>query len=155
MNRRATIVGAVGVAVTGAASTVLPRLWRRPALSTALADLYDDRFVDALPMTLEAMAARLFERGVLVGDGNECGRVRLAARNRWRFDVDRVGAIATDDALIEFDHSLYTETELLLYSFVARLRSSASGPRLASLMSGATSSGRVWWSRESEGHRNA
>ena len=129
MNRRAAIGWALGAAVAGVA--ILREIKRRP-LPPALADLYDERFVEALPRTsLEAIATRLVDRGVLVvaakGDGNSKPNMLpsspvAAEQHRWSFDIDRVRANAAGDALVEFDHSLYTETELLLYSLVARSR---------------------------------
>lgn len=132
MNRRAVIALAFGTAVAGAAGVALLQRVNRQALPAALADLhgylYDERFVKALPQTsLEAIASRLADRGVLfvaAGDdrngGSRCS-LPLEAE-RWSFDIDRVRAHAASDALVEFDHSLYTETELLLYALVARLR---------------------------------
>lgn len=79
----------------------------------ASAGLYDARFLTALPnVSREDIAERLASRGVLVG----------AARDM--VDVDRVRAHGASDALVEFDRALYTETELLLYTFVARSHSS-------------------------------
>lgn len=125
MNRRAAIAWALGATVAGAAGgrARLPAVGRQPGLPAALAALYDERFVGALPQTsLEAIAARLVARGVLAGatDNGNAG----TRQHRWRFDAARVRARAADDDLIEFDRSLYTETELLLYAYVARTASS-------------------------------
>ena len=123
MNRRAALAWALGAVAASARGSLadLPAVRGRAALSAALDDLYDERFVGALPQTsLDDIAARLVARGVLVG---ATGEDWPSERPQWRLDVARVGANAADDALIEFDRSLYTETELLLYSFVARLRS--------------------------------
>ena len=154
MNRRAALAWALGTIAAGAGgcSAELPEVRRRPALAAALADLYDERFVEALPQTsLEDIAARLVARGVFVG---ATGENRPAERPQWRFDSARVGANAGDDALIEFDHSLYTETELLLYAFVARLRSEAASG-WHGLAPGGTASGTVSWSkRVAEGRRD-
>ena len=144
MNRRAALAWALGAAAASASSLAgLPAVRRRPALAVALDDLHDERFVGALPQTsLENIAARLVARGVLVGATDEGWP---SEPPQWRLDVARVGANAADDALIEFDRSLYTETELLLYAFAARLRSEA-----ASVQHGLApgEGGRVWWSRE-------
>ena len=124
MNRRAAIAWALGATVAGAASgrTRLPAVGRQPGLPAALADLYDERFVGALPQTSSAaIAARLVARGVLAG-GTGTGNARTR-QHRWRFDAARVRARAADDDLIEFERSLYTETELLLYAYVARAAS--------------------------------
>ena len=123
----------------------------RPTLPAALADLHDERFVAALPqISLEDVAARLVARGVFVG---ATGEDRLSERPQWHLDVARVGADAANDALIEFDCSLYTETELLLYAFVARLRSEAASGRHG-LAPGDAAGGRVSWSkRVAEGRR--
>ena len=102
MNRRTAIVcGIAAILGVGAACTrVTP---------VASADLYDARFLTALPdLSRDDIAERLASRGVLVG----------AARDM--VDVDRVRANGASDALVEFDGALYTETELLLYVFVAR-----------------------------------
>ena len=121
MNRRSAFAWALGAALAG----VVPRVGAAggsAALPAVLADLYDERFVDALPeIPLEAMVARLAARGVLVGatDSGSGG----TKPHRWRFDIDRVRANAATDDLIEFDRSLYTETELLLYAYVARVAS--------------------------------
>ena len=146
MNRRAALAWALGAAAASASSLAgLPAVRRRPALAAALADLHDERFVGALPQTsLEDIAARLVARGVLVG---ATGEDWPSERPQWRLDVARVGANAADDALIEFDRSLYTETELLLYAFVARLRSEAAGG-WHWLAPGEAAGGRVSWSRE-------
>ena len=123
MNRRTALAWALGAVAASARGSLagLPEVRRRAALSAALDDLYDERFVGALRQTsLEDIAARLVARGVLVG---ATGEDWPSERPQWRLDVARVGANAADDALIEFDRSLYTETELLLYSFAARLRS--------------------------------
>ena len=123
MNRRTAIVWAFGVAAASAGA--MPRIGapgRQAALPAALADLYDERFVAALPQTSsKAVVARLMARGVLAGatDNGNAG----AQRHRWRIDADRVRACAVDDDLIEFDCSLYAETELLLYAYVARAAS--------------------------------
>ena len=154
MNRRAALAWALGAAAASAGSLAgLPAVWKRAALPTALTDLHDERFVAALPQTsLEDVAARLVARGVLVG---ATGEDRPSGRPHWRFDVARVSANAADDALVEFDHSLYTETELLLYAFVARLRSGAAPGRDA-LAPGDAAGGRVSWSREvAEGRGDA
>ena len=147
MNRRAALVWALGAMVASAKGGLagLPAVRRHSALPAALDDLYDERFVGALPqISLEDVAARLVARGVLVGATSEGW---LSERPRWRFDLGRVGADAADDALIEFDHSFYTETELLLYAFVARLRSEAASGRHP-LAPGDAAGGRVSWSRE-------
>lgn len=130
MNRRTVIAWALGAAVAGAAGVTLLQRVNRQALPAALADLYDERFVEALPQTsLEAIASRLVDRGVLGtaagddGNGNPVSRCPLLLEaERWSFDIDRVRAHAASDTLVEFDHSLYTETELLLCTLVARLR---------------------------------
>ena len=129
MNRRTVIAWALGVAVADAAGVVPLQRVNRQALPAAIAGLYDERFVEALPRTsLEAIAACLVDRGVLVaatGDdrhgkpGLRCSLPLEAGQ--WNFDIDRVRANAAGDALVEFDRSLYTETEFFLYSFVARL----------------------------------
>lgn len=155
MNRRAAfawVLGAVAASAGGGLAG-FPGGRKRPALPAALADLYDARFVAALPqISLEDVAVRLVARGVLVGATSEDWP---SERPQWRLDVARVGANAADDALIEFDRSLYTETELLLYAFVARLR-----PEAASgwhpLAPGGAAGGRVLWSREVvEGRQDA
>ena len=136
MNRRRAIAWALGGALAGITCGVagLRGVGRLSSLSASLADLYDERFVEALPqISLGGVAARLAARGVLVGATGEdegqpsplCSWPPEAERRGWRLDIDRVGANAADDALVEFGRSLYTETELLLYSFVARLRSRA------------------------------
>ena len=124
MNRRAALAWALWAAAASAGSLAgLPAVRRRSALPAALTDLYEERFVAALPQTsLEDVAVRLVARGVLVG---AAGEDRPSETTQWRFDIARVGANAADDALIEFDRSLYAETELLLYSFVARMHSKA------------------------------
>ena len=135
MNRRAAIAWALGATVAGAAGGArLPAVGRQLGLPAALADLYDERFVGALPQTsLEAVVARLAVRGVFLGatgdDGDE-GQPSpfhpspfATEEHRWRIDIDRVRANAATDDLIEFDRSLYTETELLLYAYVARVAS--------------------------------
>ena len=121
MNRRSAFAWALGTALAG----VVPRVGAagKAPLPAALADLHDERFVDALPqISLDAIVARLAARGVLVGatDRGSGG----TEPHRWRFDIDRVRARAAHDDLIEFDRSLYTETELLLYAYVARAASS-------------------------------
>ena len=136
MNRRALIAWALGAVVAGVAGVALLQRVNRQALPTALADLYDERFVEALPQTSwEAIATRLADRGVLdaaTGDdensGSRCSLLLEVVR--WSFDIDRVRAHAASDALVEFDHSLYTETELLLYTLVARLREAPTLGRL-------------------------
>lgn len=123
MNRRAALAWTLGATVAGAAGGArLPAVGRQPRLPAALADLYDERFLGALPQTSSAaIAARLVARSVLArGAGNGNARTR---QHRWRFDAARVRARAADDDLIEFDRSLYTETELLLYAYVARVAS--------------------------------
>ena len=146
MNRRAALVWALGAVAASAGSLAGLRAVRRSsALPAALADVYDERFVAALPqISLEDIAARLIARGVLVG---ATGEDRPSERLQWRLDVARVGADAADDALIEFDSSLYTETELLLYAFVARLRAEAASG-WHGLAPGEAAGGRVSWSRE-------
>ena len=125
MNRRSALVWALWAAVVGSAAGAVPRVGaaaRQAVLPAALADLYDERFAAALPRTSSsAIAARLVARGVLAGatDNGNAGR----QQHRWRFDAARVRARAASDALIEFDRSLYTETELLLYAYVARVAS--------------------------------
>ena len=129
MNRRAALVWALGAMVASAKGGLagLPGVRRGSALPAALVDLYDERFVRALPqISLEDVAARLVARGVLVGATSEGW---LSERPQWRLDVARVGANAADDVLIEFHHSFYTETELLLYAFAARLRFEAASGR--------------------------
>ena len=129
MNRRMVIAWALGASVAEAAGVALRQRVNRRALPAAIAGLYDERFVEALPRTsLEAIAACLVERGVLVaatGDdrhGKPSLRCSLSLEaGRWSFNIDRVRANAAGDALVEFDRSLYTETEFFLYSFVARL----------------------------------
>ena len=136
MNRRAAIAWALGATVAGAAGgrARLPVVGRQPGLPAALADLYDERFAGALPQTsLEAIAARLAVRGVFLGvtgDDDDEGQPSLlhplrsaTGKHRWRIDIDRVRANAATDDLIEFERSLYTETELLLYAYVARTAS--------------------------------
>ena len=136
MNRRAAIAGALGATFAGAAGgrARLPAVGRHLGLPAALADLYDERFVGALPQTsLEAIATRLAVRGVFLGatsdDGDEGQPSPLrpspfaTERHGWRIDIDRVRANAATDELIEFDRSLYTETELLLYAYVVRAAS--------------------------------
>ena len=119
MNRR-SFAKALGASACGLAG--LPGVRRRDALPAALADLYDEQFVAALPQTsLEVIATRLVARGVLVGATPRPFR----SWRSWHLCIARVGVNAADDALIEFNRSLYTETELLLYSFAARLRSEA------------------------------
>lgn len=136
MNRRRAIAWALGGAVAGTTGgwAGLRGVGKWSPLPAALVDLYDERFVEALPqISLSAIAARLAARGVLVGATGEyegqpsplCSWPPETERHGWRLDIDRVGANAPDDALVEFGRSLYTETELLLYSFAARLRSSA------------------------------
>ena len=131
MNRRRAIAWALGGAVAGTTGgwAGLRGDGKWSTLSVALADLYDERFVEALPqISLSAIAARLAAREVLVGTTGKgegqlsslCASPPEAERRGWRLDVDRVGTNAADDALVEFGRSLYTETELLLYSFVAR-----------------------------------
>ena len=129
MNRRSALVWTLGAAVVrpaAPAAGAAPQVGaaaRQAMLPTALAGLYDERFTAALPRTSSAtIAARLVARGVLAGatdNGNAETR-----QHRWRFDAARVRARAADDDLIEFDRSLYTETELLLYAYVARVASS-------------------------------
>ena len=141
MNRRRAIAWALGGAVAGTTGgwAGLRGVGKWPPLPAALVDLYDERFVEALPqISLSAIAARLAARGVLVGATGEyegqpsplCASPTEAEQRGWRLDIDRVSASAADDALVEFGRSLYTETELLLYSFVARLRSSAAAALL-------------------------
>ena len=137
MNRRAAIAWALGATIASATGGVarLPAVGRQPGLPAALADLYDERFVGALPHTsLDAIAARLAVRGVFLGVTGDDGDEERASplhplpfvteKHRWRIDIDRVRANAATDDLIEFDRSLYTETELLLYAYVARAASS-------------------------------
>ena len=137
MNRRAAIAWALGATIASATGGVarLPAVGRQPGLPAALADLYDERFVGALPhASLEAIAARLTVRGVFLGaigdDGDEGQSSPLrpspfaTEEHRWRVDIDRVRANAATDDLIEFDRSLYAETELLLYAYVARAANS-------------------------------
>ena len=127
MNRRRAIAWTLGGALAGITCGLagLRGVGRLPSLSAALADLYDERFVEALPqISLGGVAARLAARGVLIdATGEDEGPP--TERHVWRLDLDRVGANAADDALVEFGRSLYTETELLLYSLATRLRSSA------------------------------
>ena len=155
MNRRAALVWALGAMVASAKGGLagLPGVRRGSALPAALVDLYDERFVRALPqISLEDVAARLVARGVLVGATSEGW---LSERPQWRLDVARVGANAADDVLIEFHHSLYTETELLLYAFAARLRFEAASGRRR-LAPGEAAGGRVSWSRKvAEGRGDA
>ena len=155
MNRRAAfawVLGAVAASAGGGLAG-FPGGRKRPALPAALADLYDARFVAALPqISLADIAARLMARSVLVG---ATGEDRPFERPQWRLDDDRVGANAADDTLVEFDRSLYTETELLLYAFVARLHSKAACGRDA-LAPGDAAGGRVSWSRKvAEGRGDA
>ena len=154
MNRRAAfawVLGAVAASAGGGLAG-FPGGRKRPALPATLADLYDARFVAALPqISLEDVAARLVARGILVGATDEGWP---SEPPQWRLDVARVGANAADDALIEFDRSLYTETELLLYAFAARLRSDAASG-WHGLAPGGTASGTVSWSkRVAEGRRD-
>ena len=147
MNRRAALVWALGAMVASAKGGLagLPGVRRGSALPAALVDLHDERFVGALSQTsLKDIAARLVARGILVGATDEDWP---SERPQWRLDVARVRANAADDALIEFDRSLYTETELLLYAFAARLRSEAASGRHP-LALGDAAGGRVSWSRE-------
>ena len=127
MNRRSALAWALGAAVPAALGAV-PRVGaagRKAALPAALADLYDERFAAALPQTSSAaIVARLMARGVLAGAMG--GGSADTEQRQWRFDAARVGARAASDALIEFDRSLYAETELLLYAYVARLAAPAS-----------------------------
>ncbi len=70
--------------------------------------LYHQDFSRALPaLPLEDLIAELSRRGVY---------------KRWGFHVSQIRANAASDALVEFDNFLYTESELLLYAMVARLR---------------------------------
>ena len=126
MNRRAAIAWALGATVAGAAGGArLPAVGRQLGLPAALADLYDERFVGALPQTSSAaIVARLVARGVLATDNGNAG----THQHRWRIDAAPVRARAADDDLIEFDRSLYTETELLLYAYVARTASGRHPP---------------------------
>ena len=108
MNRRTAIAcGIAAILGVGAGCA------RRMTILVAPGSLYDARFITALPdASREDIAERLASRGVLVG----------AARDM--VDVDRVRARGASDALVEFERALYTETELLLYAFVARSHSS-------------------------------
>ena len=110
MNRRTAI--ACGIATFLAVGV---GCGRSAGSSTAVSDdLYDERFLDALPdVSLDAITERLASRKILVGEARDM------------LDVDRVRVNGTSDALVEFDGSLYTETELLLYAYVAR----SHGPR--------------------------
>ena len=112
MARRTVLgLGASALAVVGIAGVHRGLLKRRldlPRLPAATAELYDEKFVGALPSwSLQEVADALRTRGVLVGSA-------LA--------VDEVAGRAASDPLIEYDCSLYTETELLLYALVARNR---------------------------------
>ena len=97
--------------VVGVAGVLRGLLARRPdrlRLPAATADLYDEKFIGALPSwSLREIAHALTARGVLVGAALE---------------VDKVRRRAATDPLIAYDCSLYTETELLLYALVARHR---------------------------------
>ena len=74
--------------------------------------LYHHEFADALPaLSLEDLIAELSRRGIY----------RL-----WAVHVKQVRANADSDPLVEFDNFLYTESELLLYAMVARLREAGS-----------------------------
>ena len=72
MNRRAAIAWALGATVAGAAGGArLPAVGRQPTLPAALADLYDERFVGALPQTSSAAIAALVRAGI--------GRLQLSS----------------------------------------------------------------------------
>lgn len=74
--------------------------------------LYQQDFSRAFPaLTLEDLVAELGRRGVY---------------RRWRFYVSQIRANAASDPLVKFDNFLYTESELLLYAMVARLREGGS-----------------------------
>ena len=74
--------------------------------------LYHQDFAGAFPaLSLEDLVAELSRRGIY----------------GWReFHISQIRANAVSDSLVEFDNFLYTESELLLYAMVARLREARS-----------------------------
>lgn len=77
--------------------------------------LYSPCFHGAfLDLTLDDLLAALDVRGV---------------HRRGRIDVARVRQNAADDPLVEFDGFLWTESELMLYAVIARLREEEEGHR--------------------------
>lgn len=84
-------------------------------LSTDLQALYSPRFVRAFPdSTLDGLLEALRARRVCT----------------WgKIDVARVRENAADDPLVEFDDFFWTESELMLYALVARLREKEEGRR--------------------------
>ena len=103
--------GICAVLVTGSAwLTVLQKLkgLSYSELPENIKSLYDQDFVRAMPaLSLEDLVAELSRRGVY---------------KRWGFHVSQIRVNAASDSLVEFDNFLYTESELLLYAMVARLR---------------------------------
>ena len=107
--------GSCAALITGSAwLTVLQKLrgLTYAELPEDIKSLYHQDFVGALPaLSLEDLIAELSHRGIY----------RL-----WGVHVKQVRANAGSDPLVEFDNFLYTESELLLYAMVARLREAGS-----------------------------
>lgn len=77
-------------------------------LSENVKALYHQDFAGAFPaLSLEDLVAELSRRGIY---------------KRRSFHVNQIRANAVSDSLVEFNDLLYTESELLLYAMVARLR---------------------------------
>ena len=84
-------------------------------LPADLRALYSPDFVRAFPgLTLDGLIEALCARHVLA---------------RGKIDAARVRDNAADDPLVEFDGFFWTESELMLYALVARLRGKQEGRR--------------------------
>ena len=103
--------GICAALVTGSAwFTVLQKLkgLSYSELPESVRSLDQEDFFRAFPdLSLEDLVAELSRRGIY---------------SRWGFHVSQIRANAASDSLVEFDNFLYTESELLLYAMVARLR---------------------------------
>lgn len=119
--RLATIVsvlGGGGASVLGLGSRPcrdgVDSRYRYSGLPADLRALYAPCFHGAfLDLTLDELLAALDVRGV---------------HRQGQIDVARVRRNAADDPLVEFDGFLWTESELMLYAMIARLRE-AEAPR--------------------------
>lgn len=89
-------------------------------------DSYSD-----LPADLQALYSPDFVRALpdlALDDLFEALRARRVC-TRATFDIARVRDAAADDPLVEFDDFFWTESELMLYALVARLRGKEEGRR--------------------------
>lgn len=87
----------------------------RGGVPADLRALYSPCFHGAfLDLTLDDLLAALDVRGV---------------HRRGQIEVARVRQNAADDPLVEFDGFLWTESELMLYAVIARLREEEEGHR--------------------------